>query len=159
MKERFRRLAILTALLAGLILVALAGIPVASALAKFTLLAAGVVLVPWLLWRAYKAFLWKVGRRLAFSYFLLGVLPIPLALLLLAVSAYILAGFFMGHLYRDAVQSLQTELNAMVHARLETLAASGPPRAAANPDVAFAYYRRGKRIAGDPRLPDSWPAS
>ncbi|HEX6900981.1 MAG TPA: SpoIIE family protein phosphatase [Thermoanaerobaculia bacterium] len=158
MKERFRRLAILAALLAGLGLFALAGIPYVSALAKFTLLAAGVILVPWLLWRAYHAFLWKVGRRLAFSYFLLGVLPIPLALLLLTVSAYILAGFFMGHLYRDAVQSLQTELNAMTWARLDTLAASGPPRAAANPDVAFAYYRQGKRIAGDPRLPESWPA-
>ncbi len=158
MKERFRRLAILTALLAGLVLVALAGIPYASALAKFTLLAAGVVLVPWLLWRAYKTFLWKVGRRLAFSYFLLGVLPIPLALLLLAVSAYLLAGFFMGHLYRDAVQSLQTELNAMVQARLETFTASGPPRAVMDPEVAFAYYRNGRRIAGDERLPGTWPA-
>lgn len=158
MKERFRRLAILTALATGLILLVLADVPYASALARFTLLAAGVVLIPWLLWRAYKAFLWKVGRRLAFSYFLLGVLPIPLALLLLAVSAYLLAGFFLGHLYRDSVQSLQTELNAMVRARLETFSASGPPRAVADPEVAFAYYRDGRRISGDERLPEAWPA-
>ncbi|HEV2843401.1 MAG TPA: SpoIIE family protein phosphatase [Thermoanaerobaculia bacterium] len=157
MRERFRRIAIPTALFAGLILVALAGIPFVSAFAKFTLVAAGVVLIPWLLWRAYKSFLWKVGRRLAFSYFLLGVLPIPLALLLLAVSAYLLAGFFLGHLYRDSVQSLQTELNVMARTRLETFAASGPPSAAVDPKVAFAYYRNGKRIAGDPRLPESWP--
>ncbi|HEY9420063.1 MAG TPA: SpoIIE family protein phosphatase [Thermoanaerobaculia bacterium] len=158
MKERSRRLAILTALLAGLILVAASGLPFVSGFAKFTLLAAGVVLIPWLLWRAYRSFLWKVGRRLAFSYFLLGGLPIPLALLLLAVSTYLLAGFFLGHLYRDSVQSVQTELNAMARTRLETFAASGPPLAAENPEVAFAYYRNGKRIAGDRRLPEAWPA-
>jgi serine phosphatase RsbU (regulator of sigma subunit) len=157
-KERFRRIAILTALLAGLLLAALAGIPYLSLFAKLTLLAAGVILVPWLLWRAYKSFLWKVGRRLAFSYFLLGVLPIPLALLLLAVSAYLLGGFFLGHLYRDSVQSLQAELNTMARARLETFAASGPPRAAAEAQAVFAYYRRGKRVSGDPRLPATWPA-
>jgi len=157
-KERFRRIAILTALLIGLLLVASAGIPLLSAFAKLTLLAAGVILIPWLLWRAYKSFLWKVGRRLAFSYFLLGVLPIPLALLLLAVSAYLLGGFFLGHLYRDSVQSLQAELNAMARTRLETFATSGPPRTAADSQVVFAYYRGGKRISGDPRLPATWPA-
>ncbi|HSG39733.1 MAG TPA: SpoIIE family protein phosphatase, partial [Thermoanaerobaculia bacterium] len=46
----------------------------------------------------------------------------------------------------------------MVQARLEIFAASGPPPATANPEVAFAYYRNGKRIAGDRRLPETWPA-
>lgn len=158
MKERFRRIAILTALLAGLLVVAFAGIPYLSVFAKLTLLAAGVILLPWLFWRAYQSFLWKVGRRLAFSYFLLGVLPIPLALLLLAVSAYLLGGFFLGHLYRDSVQSLQAELNAMARTRLETFATSGPPRAAPDSRTVFAYYRGGKRVSGDPRLPETWPA-
>ena len=89
-----------------------------------------MALLIWLLWRAYRAFLWKVGRRLAFSYFLLGVLPIPLLLLLLAVLAYLLSGFFLGHLYRDAVQSTQGDLVAAAQGRLAAFAADGPPRRA-----------------------------
>ena len=57
-------------------------------------------------WRAVSAFLYKVGRRLSFSYFLIGVLPIPMVLLLLAVVAYLLACFFIGHVYRDALGAL-----------------------------------------------------
>ena len=105
MKERLRRFLTLLVTLAVLGFVALADIPYLSVLTRVLLAGGGVALLIWGLWRAYRAFLWKVGRRLAFSYFLLGVLPIALLLLLLAVLAYLLSGFFLGHLYRDAVQS------------------------------------------------------
>lgn len=158
MKERLRRFLTLLVALAVLGLVALAHIPYLSVLTRVLLAGGGVALVIWLLWRAYRAFLWKVGRRLAFSYFLLGVLPIPLLLLLLAVLAYLLAGFFLGHLYRDAVRATQGDLVAAAQGRLGDFAANGPPRRAEGGDTVFGYYRGGKKLAGDPRLPAAWPA-
>ncbi len=158
MKERSRRLLLLAAPIAFLGLLALARIPYASAFARFVLAAAAVVLLLWLSWRLYQRFLYKVGRRLAFSYFLLGVLPIPLVLLLLTVLAYILGGFYMGHLYRDAVQSLQLELSSLAKARLDLFADGVPPRRSGTSEMVFGYYRNGKRIAGDKRTPAAWPA-
>jgi sigma-B regulation protein RsbU (phosphoserine phosphatase) len=157
-KERSRRFLSLVATLAVLVCLAFAHIPYLSGLTGFLLVAGGVALLVWALFRAYRAFLWKVGRRLAFSYFLLGVLPIPLLLLLLALLGYLLAGFFLGHLYRDAVQSVQGEIAAAAQSRLGAFAAASPPRAAEGGDVVFGYYRNGRKLAGDPRLPAAWPA-
>jgi HAMP domain-containing protein len=160
-KEQSRRYllpAAAAAIIAVLGLLALGDIPYASAFARFTLAAGGLVLLLWGLWKAYRSFLWKVGRRLAFSYFLLGVLPIPLLLLLLSVLGYLLCGFFLGHLYRDAVQSLQVELDAAAQARLDAFTGRRPTGQEDTGDFVFGYYRRGKRIAGDPRTPAAWPA-
>jgi HAMP domain-containing protein len=157
-KERLRRFLSLAVILAGLALVAWTNIPYVSFLTRFLLAGGGVALLVWALWRIYRAFLWKVGRRLAFSYFLLGVLPIPLMLLLLAVLTYLLSGFFLGHLYRDAVQSMQGEIASAAQGRLGAFAASGPPRREEGGDVVFGYYRGGKKLAGDSRLPAAWPA-
>jgi hypothetical protein len=161
LRDRIRRFLILLATVAALCVVAFAGIPYLSLITRFFLFAGGVALLLWGMWRAYHAFLWKVGRRLAFSYLLLGVLPIPLLLLLLTVLTYLLSGFFLGHLYRDAVQSLQGELVAAAQTRLAGMTSEGgvtPPGQAAAGDLVFAYYRDGKKLAGDPRLPASWPA-
>jgi HAMP domain-containing protein len=157
-KERSRRFLVFAATAAALSLLALAGIPYITAIARFVLSAVGVVLLLWLSWRLYRAFLYKVGRRLAFSYLLLGVLPIPLLLLLLTVLVYILSGFYMGHLYRDAVQSLQLELSSMAGTRLDLYTGGRPPRQGETAEVIFGYYRGGKRIAGDKRMPVAWPA-
>lgn len=161
MKERFRRFLILAATFAVLGLVAFAGIPYFSLLTRFLLAAGIVAILVWLLWRAYHAFLWKVGRRLAFSYFLLGVLPIPLLLLLLAMLAYLLSGFFLGHLYRDAVESVQEDLAAAAQTHLTAMTApgtAGPPHRTETGEIVFGYYRNGKKLAGDPRTPAAWPA-
>jgi sigma-B regulation protein RsbU (phosphoserine phosphatase) len=109
------------------------------------------------------AFLYKVGRRLSFSYFLLGVLPIPMVLLLLAVVAYLLACFFIGHVYRDALGSLDAEVEAATRERAAHFLMSGKVpnvrvAAGAMPGMVFAYYRNGERTAGDPRAPAHWPA-
>ncbi len=156
--KRTRRFLLLAAPVAILGLLALLRIPYLSAYARFALGAAGVVVLLWLLWRLYQAFLYKVGRRLAFSYFLLGVLPIPLLLLLLAVLVYMLSGFYMGHLYRDAVQSLQLELSSQAAARLDLVSGGRTPRGESSAEVAFGYYRDGKRTGGDKRAPALWPA-
>ena len=137
------------------ILLAFSGIPVLSVLSQLLLAGASAVLGLWLLWKLYRSFLYKVGRRLAFSYFLIGVLPIPLVLLLLGVVAYILAGFFLGHLYRDAVDEVQRELTAAAQAQIPQLDSTSRP--AAMGDIAFGYYQDGRKIAGDRRLPASWP--
>jgi HAMP domain-containing protein len=160
-KERSRRLLLaFAAIAASLLALSLLGIPLVSAFARLTLAAGTVLLVLWLFWRAYRSFLWKVGRRLAFSYFLLGVLPIPMLLLLAGVLAYLLSGFFLGHLYRDAVRSLQGELDSRAGALAEAHARSGPPRRGVEEEegVIFGFYRDGRRIAGDARTPADWPS-
>ncbi len=157
MKERPKRLLILAALVAAAGVLAFLGIPYLSAFLKLSLAAGALTALLWMLWRAYHAFLWKVGRRLAFSYFLIGVLPIPIMLLLMAVLGYLLSGFFLGHLYRDAVGSLQSELEVLARGRAEAFAVTGEPRKAGAPGVAFGYYQDGKRVSGDPRTPARWP--
>ncbi|HVT17275.1 MAG TPA: SpoIIE family protein phosphatase [Thermoanaerobaculia bacterium] len=120
----------------------------------------GLPLLLWLIFRALRAFLYKVGRRLAFSYFLIGGLPIPMLLLVLGVVAYLLASFFLGHLYRDALRSVHSELVEMARDRAEALARTGSPAglpAREAPGIVFGYYRGGRRIGGDPHTPESWP--
>lgn len=159
MEKRTQRLFAALALVAPLVLLAVFDVPYVTALSRFLLAGTGLAFLLWLLWRAYQSFLWKVGRRLAFSYFLLGVLPIPMLMLLTAVLAYLLSGFFLGHLYRDAVQSLEIELSSMARSRAATYARSGAPRQEAEADASavFGYYRNGKRVAGDPQTPLVWP--
>ncbi|HVR10424.1 MAG TPA: SpoIIE family protein phosphatase [Thermoanaerobaculia bacterium] len=117
------------------------------------------------LWRLMSAFLYKVGRRLTFSYFLIGVLPIPMVVLLLAVVAYLLACFFIGHLYRDALHSLDADIAAATRERAAAFLRSGKPPAepeaaaprGGQPEMVFAYYSNGERTAGDRRAPARWP--
>jgi HAMP domain-containing protein len=158
-KERSRRI-LLAASVGALaaLLFALLDIPVLTVLSRLLLAGASVVLLLWLLWKAYRSFLYKAGRRLAFSYFLIGVLPIPLVLLLLGVVAYILAGFFLGHLYRDAVDEVQRDLHAAARARAQLLEQDVPLSSAGSAGMTFAWYREGRKIGGDPRLPALWPA-
>ena len=158
MRERVKSTLVVLAFVAFLTALALAGLPYVSALARFFLAATAVAFAVWFFWRVWQSFLWKVGRRLAFSYFLLGVLPIPMLVLLLTVLGYLLSGFFLGHLYRDAVQSLQLELDSLARAHAEAFTSARLPRGEAAGDVVFGYYRDGKRIAGDPRTPAAWPA-
>jgi serine phosphatase RsbU (regulator of sigma subunit) len=119
----------------------------------------GTILLLWFGWRVLKLFLYKVGRRLAFSYFLIGGLPIPMVLLLLGVGAYLLASYFIGHLFRDALSQLAVEVSTVAESRLDSFARTGTPPALQSgaPDIVVAYYRRGRRIDGDPRLPETWP--
>jgi serine phosphatase RsbU (regulator of sigma subunit) len=147
--EQPRRRALIASIAAAVALgLALPGIPYVSRLAQLTLAAGAVVVVLWLAWKAYRSFLYKVSRRLAFSYFLSGVLPIPLVLLLTGVVLYIFAGFFLGHLYRGGVTSLQRELEILV--RSESFQGQ--------PGISWAEYRQGRRVSGDARLPARWPA-
>ncbi|HEV7505130.1 MAG TPA: SpoIIE family protein phosphatase [Thermoanaerobaculia bacterium] len=159
MKPRTRRLLIFAATpLALLAVLALLHVPFLSILSRCFLAAVAVLFLLWLGWRLYQAFLYKVGRRLAFSYLLLGVLPIPLLCLLLGVLGYLLSGFFLGHLYRDAVQSVQMELDARARSRLDAFTTARTPPAAGDSAVVFGYYRNGRRVAGDRRTPALWPS-
>ena len=105
--------------------------------------------------------LWRVGRRLAFSYILLGLLPFLLSLVLVIVTAYLLSGFFLGHLYRDAAIGLHEELEAQSAFLIQPLEIglldpSGLPAALGG--AALAYYQEDIRAGGDARAPDAFPA-
>ncbi len=115
-----------------------------------------LVLALWLLWLALRRFLWRVSRRLAFSYFLIGVLPIPMVLLLAGLNVYLLSGYFLGHLYRGAARDITVELQAAADLALARWAGGSAP-AAASDTVRLAYYRLGAREAGPEVAPEAWP--
>jgi len=143
------------AVFVGLVFVAEAEIPYLSAWATALAAAETVLGLGWLVLRAVRRFLWRVGRRLAFSYFLIGVLPIPMVALLLAVCLVVLSGFFLGTRYRSAAEQIEGELRAAANARLSLASAAVKPQ----PDesVSLTSYRAGRKIAGDERAPVEWP--
>ncbi len=151
------RTAIVAGILLATIAVAVAGLPVLSFLARAGLVVTLLGFLTWLGARAYQAFLWKVGRRLAFSYFLIGVVPIPLVILLAIGSVYVLASFFLGHLYRDALTSLKSGQVEVAETMLEGFAAHQEPGAASDKGFAFDYYRQGKWAGGAGVAPPEWP--
>ena len=122
---------------------------------------AGVAIVWAIVLWLQRRLLWRVGRRLAFSYALLGLLPFLLSLVLVTVAAYLLTGFFLGHLYRDAAISLHQEIDATTEFFIEPLEMdifdpAGLPWSLQR-GVVLAYYKGGLRVAGDPRGPEKFP--
>jgi len=115
-----------------------------------------VVLV--LIVRGLKVFLWRVGRRLAFSYFLIGIVPIPMVVLLFLFTAYLHAGYFLGHLYRDAVQGLELQLHQSAASQLGRFERGLRPPASDGEGTVFAFYRDGRRLGGSTVAPELWPA-
>ncbi|MCB1007721.1 MAG: SpoIIE family protein phosphatase, partial [Acidobacteria bacterium] len=112
----------------------------------------------WIFRLVWRRFFWSVGRRLAFSYLLLGLLPIALMTVLALFAAYLLGGFLLGHLYRDSVESLRHRLESAAAERL--LVAPGRddgPSAPADGPLRFAEYHRGRRIGGGAEAPALWP--
>lgn len=149
-----RRAAVAAAVLGALWLLAYPlEITVLSVVAKVGFWLALWGLALWLLWRAYHRLLWHVGGRLAFSYFLIGVVPVPLVLALVLIVGYGLTGFYLSRVFHEAVRDVEREL---------AFAAASPPGAAALDavgPVATARYRGEEKIAGDPRAPERWPAA
>ncbi len=115
----------------------------------------GLLLAAWLGRAIWRRVLWSVGRRLAFSYVLVGVLPLALIALLVALAAYLAAGFLLGHLSRDVVEAVRGDLEAAATDSLLGRPAEAPADLGA---LAVAEYRQGRRVAGDPEAPAEWPA-
>lgn len=163
-KRSRRRVAWLTGLLVALglsILTLALDAPLALNILAWTVASVAGSIVAWVgaVW-LQRRLLWRVGHRLAFSYVLLGLLPFLLSLVLVIVAAYLLSGFFLGHLYRDASTGLQEELEAVSGFLIQPLEMglldpSGLPTTLGG--AALAYYTDGAFAAGDPRAPDAFP--
>lgn len=110
----------------------------------------------WLLVKVLRRFLWRVGRRLAFSYFLFGIVPVVLGSLLVIVLAYTLSGYFVGHVFRDTMGSVASDLRMVARRHLEQWRLSHLPDSESQLPIAVAYYRGGVKIAGDPEAPRRW---
>ncbi len=122
-------------------------------------LALSAALVLLLLWggvRLFRLFLWRVGRKLAFSYFLIGVLPIPMVGVLIGVAIWLLSGALVGHLFRDTAVAFHRELEETTADALDAFR-DGHPRLREG-EVLLAYYRGGRKVAGASFAPDEWPA-
>jgi serine phosphatase RsbU (regulator of sigma subunit) len=156
-------------ILSALIVVAAATVSVGAALVAYAAglggfaslsvalaLGSGFLLM-WLAYRLLLRLLFRVGRRLAFSYFLIGVLPIPMVVFLLAVGAYLLSGFFLGHLFREASALVYERVLAAADTKLLDPGRFSNGPSADLSEVAFGYYFDGRRIGGDARAPAEWP--
>ncbi len=108
--------------------------------------------------------LWRVGRRLAFSYLLLGMLPLLLIGVMLAVTGYLLSGFYLGHLFRGALDGIENELAVAT----QVVAEHGDSLGRATDDsslgaearlpMRFVEYQNGVRKGDDPGAPELWPS-
>ncbi|HVS04235.1 MAG TPA: SpoIIE family protein phosphatase, partial [Thermoanaerobaculia bacterium] len=146
--------------LVGLLLVAalLGGIAGVEEVTALALLAVGVLVGGWLVVRLLRVLLWRVGRKLAFSYFLIGVLPIPMVLLLVGIALYLLSGALVGHLFRDTLLSFHRELEETAHALLLRYQRPGSQDVRVDGDLGVAFYRQGRRVGGDlEEAPEEWP--
>jgi len=124
----------------------------------YLILAAELTLaIVWVGARLSRWLLWSVGRRLAFTYFLIGVLPIPLVAAMLFVAAYLLSGFFLGQLFRVAIGTLHEELRIAAVNTLATFEDGTRIADRTSTPLVYAFYRDGVRVAGDGRAPRAWP--
>ena len=132
-------------------------VPFVSGLAKLALGGLALLAGGWLAQRLWRQLFWRVGRRLAFSYFLVGVLPVGLLALLALLTSYLLGGYLLGHLFRDGVAELADELESAAIARLlaDEPADSIPTLGGR---LRAAEYRRGRRVTDDESAPGEWPA-
>ena len=83
-----------------------------AVLAAFALAAACVVLIFRAILTAFRLIVRRLTLRLAFSYFLIGIVPIPLLALLLAVIAYLLAFQFVGGRLKREIVAVADETTA-----------------------------------------------
>ena len=102
----------LAILAASIVLIAIDGAPdrlgALGDLAGIALVVACVVLVLRAVVAAFRVVVRRLTLRLAFSYFLIGIVPIPLLALLLAITGYLLAFQFVGaRLKRELVAVAQ----------------------------------------------------
>ena len=147
-RSRFVRL-LLVSLAVFVVAHVLARLTGSTAIDWFARLAGGcflLVAAAWLARAIWRRLFWSVGRRLAFSYVLVGVLPLALIALLGLVASYLLSGLLLGHLSRDAIRGLREELAAIAAARLEERSAADDSLAAAG----------GLRIARLPATDAKW---
>lgn len=107
--------------------------------------------------RLLRWLLWSVGRRLAVSYMLIGVVPLVLLTGLLVLVVYVAAGVFLGHVYRDSVRELQDTADRSAAAALARWRAGGSTPTIVDEGLATAYYRDGRRVAGTLEAPERWP--
>ncbi|MBN2057162.1 SpoIIE family protein phosphatase [bacterium] len=142
---------VLCAVLAGL------DIQIAGIIARILATASFIALLAILSRSLYQRLLWSVRRRLAFSYFLIGVLPVPMANFLLILALYLLSCFFLRNIYQNSVDSLSAEMHLMAEARLGSFALGQFVTRDRELNLSYAYYRDGTKVVGDDRLPMTWP--
>lgn len=124
--------------------------------AQLLLTGTALLFLLWVAWSAARRLMWRVGHRLALSYFLIGVLPIPMLAALAFLTGYLVAGFFLGHLHRDTVASLHSDLQITADALLESFSEGGSLQQAR---LGSAVYLKGRRVMGDRNLPANWNSS
>jgi len=159
-RSRLRTFAALLATACALVFGLLAALPGPRwlvSLGRLGLGAIGILLLGLLFRVAWRRLLWRVGRRLAFSYALVGLLPLALVALLGLLAAYLAAGVLLGHLSRDSLAAYAAGLERAASAELVAALSVEPP-VLEGLRYHRALYHRGRRVSGDERAPALWPA-
>jgi len=131
--------------------------PLVSGFARAALLGVVVLAAAGLGVLLWRRLLWRVGRRLAFSYFLVGVLPIGLLAVLLLLASYLLGGFLLGHLYRDAMDDLGDDLETAAQVRLDSRSGEADVPFGSG-RLRFVEYRGGQAVGNPGEAPQLWPS-
>lgn len=150
-RTRSKRWWIAVATLALTVLIAVVNPPLVGFLARLSLVALALLLLAWGFFRLMRRLLWGVGRRLTFSYLLIGALPIPMILIIALVGAYLLSGLFLGHLFRSALFELYRETATLGRA-------AAPGFVDPEGHVEVAWYEDGVRTSGSELAPLDFPA-
>ena len=102
--------------------------------------------------------LWRVGRKLAFSYFLIGVLPIPMVALLIGLSAYVLFGALLGHAFRDNLSDVHREFELHLEPLMNKIVDGKAPNLDKYKGLRIAYYRKCVLVDSNfEGAPHDWP--
>ena len=98
------------------ILVALHAVP---GIPLFPLVFADVVAGIWLIRVLSKRFFYRISRKLAFSYFLIGLVPVLASLMLAVVAVQIGGSLFLQHQFASTMQQIRLEWDKIAFSRFE----------------------------------------
>lgn len=132
-------------------------VPVISPFARALIWLSALLVATWGLIRLLRRLLWRVGHRLAVSYFLIGVLPIPMVAVMSAVGLYLLSGFFLAHQARTALLDVDSEVRTVAALAVDTYSLEDARSASPYAHVSLAFYEDGQRTYGSHTAPERWP--
>jgi len=128
-------------------------------------LVGAVLLTTW----AFRRLLWRIRTKLLVSYLFIAVVPIVLLGVLFAIAWLLFSGLVGSHLVLTELERVSQVMQTTARASLrglpaepgaldKALTARLAPARELHPALRFVLVRAGRRVAGDPGLPDRIPA-
>jgi serine phosphatase RsbU (regulator of sigma subunit) len=108
----------------ALLLVLLLALHFAPGVPAFLLFFSDVIVAIWLIRSFSRKFFYRISRKLAFSYFLIGLVPVLASLMVAAVAVQIGGSLFLQHQFASTLQQVRLEWDKIAFSRAEEPAVS-----------------------------------